>query len=200
MPARARKRVTEAATAAERGAPRQRGVRQRAEVLQALRAIVGMLHRSARSVEQRTGLTNAQLFILQQLREAEPRSINELAGMVMTQQSTVSLVVSRLEARGLVRRARAADDARRVEVTLSPAGRRLLRAAPETPVAHILAGLDQLTPASIAKLHRGLRDFSEALGIEGTADALLFEDAAAAAATRRPRRPSPARGSARRPS
>lgn len=171
-----------------RTAPTRRGERKRAEVLQSLRGVVALLHQSARGVEQSTGLTNAQLFILQQLHESEPRSINDLAAVVMTQQSTVSLVVSRLENVGLVRRTRAEDDARRAQVTLTPAGRRILRAAPMPPIARLLAALDGLAASDRNALHRGLTAFASSLGIADGGEELLFEEGSRATARRRPRR------------
>src|ERR671935_128422 len=104
---------------------------ERALALQCIRALVGTLSRSARAVERRTGVTNAQLFVLQQLAAGEGLSINELAARALTGQNTVSTVVARLVERGLVRRKRAEDDARRAVVSLPPAGRRLLERAPE---------------------------------------------------------------------
>ena len=43
----------------------------RAHTLDAIRALVGALARSARSVERRTGVTTAQLFVLRQLAESD---------------------------------------------------------------------------------------------------------------------------------
>ena len=92
-------------------------------VLDSIRRIVRALRESSRETERSIGLGAAQLFVLQRLAGAPPLSINELADRTLTHQSSVSVVVSRLVEGGLVARTRAATDGRRVEITLTAAGR-----------------------------------------------------------------------------
>src|SRR4051812_1910780 len=66
------------------------------EVLNALRQIVRSLRVSSRAAEQSVGLSGAQLFVLQCLARHSPCSVNELAVHTATDQSSVSVVVSRL--------------------------------------------------------------------------------------------------------
>jgi DNA-binding MarR family transcriptional regulator len=149
--------------------------RTRARTLDAIRAVVGALSRSARSVERRTGVTTAQLFVLRQLADADALSLGEIAERTLTRQSTVSIVVARLVKRGLVRRVRAADDRRRLELSLTPAGRRLLTRAPEPTTGRLLAALDELTTEQLRSLSVGLDALVAALGIESQAVGMLFE-------------------------
>jgi DNA-binding MarR family transcriptional regulator len=174
----------------EKASTRQR--KQNAEVMRALRALVTCLRRSARGVEQSSGVTNAQLFILQELARSEPRSIGELAMLALTQQSTVSLVVSRLERAGLVQRARAPENARRTEVTLTSAGRRVVRNAPVPPMTAVIAAVNKLEPEQFQALRRGLKALTAALGIKEVEPHLLFEasDASVREASPRSRRGS----------
>ena len=95
-------------------------------VLDSVRRIVRALHESSRAAEKQVGVTGAQLFVLQKLAEAPGLSLNEIAARTHTHQSSVSTVVSRLVARGLVLRAPAAADARRLELRLSAEGRRVI--------------------------------------------------------------------------
>src|SRR5690348_4180204 len=76
----------------------------------ALRRIVLAVRLSARRAERELGLSGAQLFVLQQLGASPVHSLNELAERTRTHQSSVSVVVRRLVARGLVTRTRATDD------------------------------------------------------------------------------------------
>ncbi|HVZ71455.1 MAG TPA: MarR family transcriptional regulator, partial [Polyangia bacterium] len=92
-------------------------------VLDGVRHLVRTLRESSREAERAVGVSAAQLFVLQRLSGGGPLSVNELAARTLTHQSSVSVVVAKLARRGLVARARAADDARRLEVTLTPAGR-----------------------------------------------------------------------------
>src|SRR5579863_2031246 len=98
--------------------------------VEALRKLVRLLRESAQVVEKRAGVTGAQLFVLRVLADHPGLSINELARRTMTHQSSVSVVVSRLVARGLVARVPAPDDRRRLIVSLTPRGRLVHRDAP----------------------------------------------------------------------
>src|SRR3954463_8082348 len=101
-------------------------------VMDSLRALVRALRISTRAVEKEIGISGAQLFVLQQLLDSPARSVNDLAERTSTHQSSVSTVVSRLVDRGLVRREPSADDARRMEISITDRGRRLLDTAPRT--------------------------------------------------------------------
>src|ERR1700735_1898970 len=100
-------------------------------ILNDLRLLVRELRVSARDAEKRLGISGAQLFVLQCLGEDEVLSMNELAERTHTDQSSVSVVVSRLVERELVERTPSAEDPRRAEVPLTPTGRRMVRFAPE---------------------------------------------------------------------
>jgi DNA-binding MarR family transcriptional regulator len=116
-------------------------------VLDSVRRLVQTLRTSGRAAEERVGVTGAQLYILRQLAAADrPLSVNELAERTLTHQSSVSVVVQRLGNRGLVRRVRSAQDARRMELSLSPAAHGLLRKAPEAAQERLIAAL-ALMPA-----------------------------------------------------
>lgn len=137
--------------------------------------LIGALTRSARSVERRTGLTNAQLFILRQLGDAPGLSINDLAARAHTRQNAVSTIVARLVRDGLVRRSRSPDDGRRVTLALAPAGRALLRRAPASPTARVIAALDTMPEREIRSLARSLGVLVRAMKLQDEEPAMLFE-------------------------
>src|SRR5215468_7285692 len=116
-------------------------------ILDALRHLVRELRRSAVVAESRLGISGAQLFVLQNLADRKAGSINELAELTLTHQSSVSVVVSRLAERNLVRRVPSATDARRMEIELTDGGRRLLARAPEVAQTRLFAGLRALPAA-----------------------------------------------------
>lgn len=140
-----------------------------------VRTLVARLSSTARAVERRTGITNAQLFLLRELASHGPLSVNELAGRARTQQSTVSTVVSRLARAGYVRKARAELDGRRAVLTATERGRSLLRHAPAPPTAALLAGLERLRPREARALATGLRALVGALGPGARPAGMLFE-------------------------
>src|ERR1700678_3993523 len=92
-------------------------------ILNDLRLLVRELRVSSRDAEKRLGISGAQLFVLQCLGRAEVLSMNELAERTHTDQSSVSVVVSRLVERELVQRSPSRDDARRAEVRLTAGGK-----------------------------------------------------------------------------
>ena len=145
--------------------------------LDALRRIVQGLRLSAAHAERETGLSGAQLFVLQQLAEAPAQSLNELALRTRTHQSSVSTVVSRLVARGLVSRRRDPGDARRLLLDLTPAGRTLLGGAPETVQTRLIAALERLSRPRLKALATSLSDLVRAVGMEAEPAPLFFEAA-----------------------
>ena len=147
----------------------------RAQTLDGLRTVVGALARSARSVERQTGVTTAQLFVLRQLAERDGLSLGGIAERTLTRQSTVSVVVARLERQGLLRRDRADDDRRRLQLSLTAAGRRVLARAPVPTTGRLIAALDTLTDEQLASLSTGLDALITALGLETKAAGMLFE-------------------------
>lgn len=149
----------------------------RGVALRALRSVVAALSRSARSIEWRTGFTNAQLFLLRQLATADSLSVNELAGRARTNQSTVSSVLNRIVRAGLVVRERAPDDGRRVALSLTAKGRRLLRRAPTPPTSALFDALESLTDHEARALATGLSALLAAMALKPEQAPMLFEDA-----------------------
>ncbi len=81
------------------------------------------------------GLTHPQYLVMLALWEAEPLRVSELADRLSLEPATLSPLLKRLEAGGLVTRRRDPDDERAVAITLTPAGRRLRRKAERIPPA-----------------------------------------------------------------
>lgn len=154
--------------------PGTRDARVRA-ALDALRRIVQALRLSAARAERHTGLSGAQLFVLQQLADQPAQSLNELAHRTRTHQSSVSTVVTRLVGRGLVSRRRADEDGRRLVLELTPDGRSLLSGAPETAQSRLIAALERLPRPRLAALVSTLEGLVAALGLEAEPAPLFFE-------------------------
>jgi DNA-binding MarR family transcriptional regulator len=93
------------------------------------------------------GVSSAQLFVLQSLAGGPGVSLGELATLTHTDQSSVSVVVSRLVRRGLVKRAVSANDARRLELSLTTRGLALLDTAPSPLQANLLGAIQHLPEA-----------------------------------------------------
>jgi DNA-binding MarR family transcriptional regulator len=154
------------------------GDRATRTVLDGIRTIVRALRESSRHAERAVGLSAAQLFVLQRLAGAAPLSLNELAQRTLTHQSSVSVVVAKLAARGLVARTRADADARRLEITLTPAGRAVLARAPSAAQDRLIAGLTLIGPSARRSLARDLGRLVEAMALPAKAPPMFFEPAA----------------------
>jgi DNA-binding MarR family transcriptional regulator len=146
-----------------------------APVFNSLRRLVHSLHNASRETERRLGVTGAQLFVLTQLRATPSISINALAERTMTHQSTVSVVVRRLVRRKLVKKVRAADDRRRVELTLTPAGIALLRRAPVAVQVRLARAIEDLDEQDRQALAHGLKKLVHAVGADRYVAPMFFE-------------------------
>jgi DNA-binding MarR family transcriptional regulator len=78
-----------------------------------------------RPVLEDLGLTYPQYLVMLVLWESEPTGVKELGLDLGLDSGTLSPLLKRLEAMGLVERRRSAEDERRVTIHLTPAGRAL---------------------------------------------------------------------------
>jgi DNA-binding MarR family transcriptional regulator len=148
------------------------------EVLDAIRRIVQALRESSRLAESRVGLSGAQLFVLRTVAELPGLSLNELAVRTRTHQSSVSAVVTRLAREGLVQKRTADGDARRIEIRLSPGGRRRLSRAPRTAQERLVATVDALPGAERACLAVTLEGLVRGMALPRKRPAMFFEEPA----------------------
>ncbi|HEY5937535.1 MAG TPA: MarR family transcriptional regulator [Kofleriaceae bacterium] len=158
-----------------------------AAALVALRKVVRGLRLADREVENATGVSVAQLFVMHQLAAEPGLSIAELAERVFTDQSSVSTVVARLVERKLVTRKQAREDRRRVELRLTPRGQKLVDTAPSVPQERLIETIRSMTPARRAEVVRGLEALAQAIGATAVQPRMLFEDEPAPAKRRRQR-------------
>ncbi|MBW9108788.1 MarR family transcriptional regulator [Microbacterium trichothecenolyticum] len=123
----------------------------------AARNVVGLY----RPILEPLGLTHPQYLVMLALWERSPRSLRELAAELALEPATLSPLVKRLEAQGLVTRTRRDDDERVLDVRLTEAGARLRVQALEVPgkvmasvgtdAAALLALRDALQPFAGAR-------------------------------------------------
>lgn len=148
------------------------------DVMNGLRRLIRVLRLSDAEVDQRVGISSAQLFVLAELGAVPGCSVGELANRTHTDQSSVSTVVTRLVQRGLVARAPSQKDRRRVELRVTPKGRALLRRAPRTTQARLVAGIAALPAARRRALAVSLAEVVDAIGGRQEEASLFFEERA----------------------
>lgn len=111
-----------------------------------------------RPVLEPLGLTHPQYLVMLALWEQAPRSLGELADELAMEPATLSPIVKRLQAQGLIARARRTDDERVLEISLTPDGAALREralAVPEQIMARV--GMDA---TQIAALRDALAPFA----------------------------------------
>jgi MarR family transcriptional regulator, organic hydroperoxide resistance regulator len=108
-----------------------------------------------RPLLDRHGLTYPQWLVLVELWSLSPRTVKELGADLHLDHGTLTPLLRRMEANGLIRRERSLTDERFVEVTLTEAGE-ALRA--EAAAIHCEIGDSLgLTTAQVVALQRTLR-------------------------------------------
>jgi DNA-binding MarR family transcriptional regulator len=146
-------------------------------VMDSIRRIVQGLRMYNRQADRRVGLSGAQLFVLQKLRDGTGISVNELARRTHTHQSSVSVVAQKLVDQKLVRRSRSKADGRAVELALTTRGRNLLRRAPAAAAQdQLVVRLQQLPVRKRRQLRVLLEELAGQTGDGDRPPALFFED------------------------
>lgn len=145
-------------------------------VLNSFRCLVKSLRLADRAGLKEYGLGASQLYVLHELKRDAPLSINDLAERMATDQSTVSVVVTKLIDKGFVTRERSEADARRLDLTLTAKGHRTVRNLPP-PIQHrIIEGVQRLPRAGARALAESLRDICDVLGIADEYPPMLMDD------------------------
>lgn len=146
--------------------------------LDALRRIVRAIRVSSRASERTVGMSTAQLFVLRELALAGTCSIGELAARTLTHPSSVSTVVSRLVAQGLVERTESAGDRRRADVSCTVAGHGRLVDAPPLVQDRLIEALGKMDLAALDALANGLDLLAESVngGEQHEAADMFFEE------------------------
>ena len=103
------------------------------------------------------GLSVPEWRVLACLTDADGLAVGALAGMAVMKQPSMTKVLDRMEAEGLVRRRAAKDDRRRVLVHLTAAGRARARPVLAAARAHQRARLAPFDEAERALILRALR-------------------------------------------
>jgi MarR family transcriptional regulator, 2-MHQ and catechol-resistance regulon repressor len=128
------------------------------EIMQALDAYIKLV-RASESVTSRVvrhldddGLTVSQFGVLEALLHLGPLSQRELAQKILKSGGNVTMVVDNLEKRGLVTRERDEEDRRLYRITLTPAGRKLIKSIFPRHAGKIASQMNVLTKEELKNL------------------------------------------------
>jgi DNA-binding MarR family transcriptional regulator len=114
-----------------------------------LRPVLLKLNRQLRREIHSLGVTGGQVSLLVQIKYHPGIGIRELATLERISVPGMSKFVTRLEEAGLVERAPVAGDQRRVGLTLTRAGQKVLRSVKSRRTAWLAARLSQLDPEEV---------------------------------------------------
>ena len=137
------------------------------EVLSALRRLIRATDLGAKRLAAQTGLTTSQLLVMERLSGEPELTVSALAERVGLAQATVTMIVDRLEARGLVARRRGDIDRRQVKVSLTDQGRSLLDSAPTPLQSRFLENFSTLDDWEKHSILAALYRLVDLMGAEG---------------------------------
>jgi DNA-binding MarR family transcriptional regulator len=107
------------------------------------------------------GLTYPQYLVMLALWESDGPAVSELGRRLFLDSGTLTPLLKRMEAAGLVSRLRSAEDERRVHVHLTAAGRRLKARAAHVPGCVLAAS--RCSVPELLRLTRDVRTLRERL-------------------------------------
>lgn len=145
------------------------------DVLDSIRRLVQELRVADREAESQLGLSGAQLFVLKRLGEKPAMSVNELAERTCTHQSSVSVVVHRLVEKQLVKREEAQSDRRRMELSLTPEGRKLLARSLHSPQDRMIEAIEAMPTLHRKQLGIRLAQVVDAMDLTDHMPQMFFE-------------------------
>lgn len=126
----------------------------------AARNVIGLY----RPVLEPLGLTHPQYLVMLALWERSPLTLREIGHLLSLEPATLSPLLKRLEAAGLVTRDRHPDDDRALAITLTQRGRELRAQALEVPPRIVeTLGLDR---GELEALHKALTRVIAATTVE----------------------------------
>ena len=93
-----------------------------------------LITREYQPLLDKLGLTYPQYLVLMILWEVETSTVNEIAQKLILNTNTITPLLKRMEKQGIIIRARANDDERKVNVSLTDKGKNLQSAAAPIPL------------------------------------------------------------------
>jgi DNA-binding MarR family transcriptional regulator len=128
-----------------------------------LRPVLLHLNRQLRRETHSLGVTGGQVSLLVQIKYHSGIGIRELAALERISVPGMSKFISRLEGAGLVQRAPVEGDQRRVGLTLTPAGHKVLRSVKSKRTAWLASRLRDLDPDELEAIDTAIEPLAHLL-------------------------------------
>jgi DNA-binding MarR family transcriptional regulator len=149
-------------------------------ILDSIRRLFRLLRVSDRQAQAELGISGAQLFVLTEIGKTPALSLGDLAARTRTDQSSVSVVVTRLVEAGLITRDRDERDARRLVLHLTRAGRAMLQKAPPVAQERLLAVFERMPAAERQRFAETFEEIVDSVCADEGPAPMLFEEEPAA--------------------
>lgn len=153
---------------------------QAQDVLVALRRIIRATDIQSKRIAKSSGLTIPQVMVLRSIGSLGDVTVKRLAEEVSLSQATVTTILNRLEARGLVVRVRSARDKRVVNAQLLPDGEAVLQSVPALLHERFIERFDKLPVQEQAGLVDTLGKLAQMMDAEAIDAAPMLDIAEAA--------------------
>ena len=132
-----------------------------------LRPVLLKLNRELRREIHSLGVTGGQVGLLVQIKDRPGIGMRELASLERMSVPGMSKFIARLEEAGLVQRAPVAGDQRRVGLSLTAGGHKVLRSVKSKRTAWLSARLRQLEPEQLEAIDAAIEPLVHLLEAEG---------------------------------
>jgi DNA-binding MarR family transcriptional regulator len=139
------------------------------ELANRLRPVLLKLNRELRREVHSLGVTGTQVGLLIQIKYRPGIGVRELASLERMSVPGMSKFVHRLEEAGLVHRAAVEGDQRRVGLSLTPAGHKVLRSVKSKRTAWLSARLRNLEPEQLEAIDSAIEPLWHLLELEESA-------------------------------
>jgi MarR family transcriptional regulator, organic hydroperoxide resistance regulator len=126
------------------------------EVVQMLRRLFKAIHEYSKAIHKKSGLSGPQVWALTILEKSPDISARELASLMFVHPSTVTGIIGRLEGKGAITRVVDSRDKRGVRLSMTRAGRRILKSTPPPVQVGLARALTRLPPRRLSELRRSL--------------------------------------------
>ncbi len=134
------------------------------EVLVALRRIIRAADLHSKRLLKESGLTTPQVLVLQSILDLGEVTTGQISNRMHLSQGTVTTILDRLEARGLVERYRSTSDRRVVHTRLTKDGRSVLKKAPSPLHERFVAKFSELSPTKQGQIIKVLDNIAHMMG------------------------------------
>jgi DNA-binding MarR family transcriptional regulator len=132
-------------------------------VADGLRPVLMRINRELRRETRAGGASPEQVSLLVAIKYTPGIGVRDLAARERVSAAAMSKHVDRLERDGLVARTPSEDDRRRVVLTLTDEGQRVLRRVRSRRTAWLISRLDSLSPEELAKVEAAVGPLSRLL-------------------------------------